>query len=91
MLARGGAVLTVAHRLSTGREADRVVVLEHGRVIEEGRPDELVRPRGAFAALVELEAAGWDWRGAPGSSPSSRSMERAAGVIARGGFRWSDA
>jgi ATP-binding cassette subfamily B multidrug efflux pump len=62
VLARGCGVLTVAHRLSTAREADRVVVLEHGRVVEEGPPEELVRRGGRFAALVELEAAGWDWR-----------------------------
>jgi ATP-binding cassette subfamily B multidrug efflux pump len=59
---RGRAVITVAHRLSTAREADRVIVLENGRVVEEGPPDELIDNRGKFAALVELEAAGWDWR-----------------------------
>ncbi len=56
------AVVTVAHRLSTAREADRVVVLEEGRIVEEGSPEELIRRGGKFAALVELEAAGWDWR-----------------------------
>jgi len=56
------AVLTVAHRLATARAADRVVVLDAGRVIEEGPPDDLIRRGGRFAALVELEAAGWDWR-----------------------------
>jgi ATP-binding cassette subfamily B protein len=61
-LSRGCAVLTVAHRLSTAREADRVVVIEEGRVVEEGRPELLVAAGGRFAALVELEAAGWDWQ-----------------------------
>jgi ATP-binding cassette subfamily B protein len=59
---RGRAVITVAHRLSTAREADRVIVLEEGRIVEEGPPEELIRRGGKFAALVELEAAGWDWR-----------------------------
>lgn len=59
---RGRAVVTVAHRLSTAREADRVIVLEKGRIVEEGSPEELIRRGGKFAALVELEAAGWDWR-----------------------------
>jgi len=54
------AVLTIAHRLATAREADRVLVLENGRVIEEGSPSELVRRGGRFAALLELEAAGWE-------------------------------
>ena len=43
VLPRGCAVLTVAHRLSTAIEADRVVVLEKGRIVEEGAPGELAR------------------------------------------------
>jgi ATP-binding cassette subfamily B protein len=56
------AILTVAHRLSTAREADRILVMENGRIVEQGAPGELVRKGGRFAALLELEAAGWDWR-----------------------------
>jgi len=62
VLARGCAVLTVAHRLSSAIEADRVVVLDRGEIVEEGPPGELARRSGRFAALLELEAAGWDWR-----------------------------
>ena len=68
---RSGAVgrqrglLTVAHRLATAREADRVIVLNDGRIVEEGPPGDLIRQGGRFAALVELEAAGWDWRDIP--------------------------
>lgn len=65
VLARGCAVLTVAHRLSTAAEADRVVVLDRGEIVEEGAPPELARRGGHFAALLELEAAGWDWRSKP--------------------------
>jgi ATP-binding cassette subfamily B protein len=56
------AVLTIAHRLATARDADRVIVLDRGRIIEEGPPGELMRAGGHFAALLELEASGWDWR-----------------------------
>jgi ATP-binding cassette subfamily B protein len=56
------ALLTVAHRLSTARDADRVVVMDHGRIVEDGPPTELLARGGMFAALVELEEAGWDWR-----------------------------
>ncbi len=59
---RRPAILTVAHRLSTARAADRVIVLENGRILEMGAPEELIRQGGRFAALLELEAAGWDWR-----------------------------
>jgi ATP-binding cassette subfamily B protein len=62
VLPRGTAVLTVVHRLSTALEADRVIVLDRGRVVEEGTPSALMTSMGRFAALVELEAAGWDWR-----------------------------
>jgi ATP-binding cassette subfamily B protein len=56
------AILTVAHRLSTARTADRVIVLDGGRIVEQGTPDELLRQGGHFAALLELETSGWDWR-----------------------------
>jgi ATP-binding cassette subfamily B protein len=65
VLPAGCAVLTVAHRLSTAMEADRVVVLEKGSIVEEGSPGELAGRAGRFAALLELEAAGWDWRSGP--------------------------
>ena len=65
VVGRRRGLLTVAHRLATAREADRVIVLEGGRIVEEGPPGELIGRGGRFAALVELEAAGWDWRDAP--------------------------
>lgn len=48
----GRTTLVIAHRLSTIRRADRVVVLDGGRVVEEGRYDELVARDGPFARLV---------------------------------------
>jgi ATP-binding cassette subfamily B protein len=59
---QGTAVLTIAHRLATAREADRVIVLERGRIVEQGTPDQLVADGGHFATLLQLEASGWDWR-----------------------------
>jgi ATP-binding cassette subfamily B protein len=55
-------VLSVAHRLATAQDAERVLVLEAGQIVEEGSPEELIRRGGRFAALLELEAAGWDWQ-----------------------------
>jgi ATP-binding cassette subfamily B protein len=60
---RQRAAITVAHRLSTARAADRVIVLDNGRIIEQGTPEDLIQRGGRFAALVELEEAGWNWRG----------------------------
>jgi ATP-binding cassette, subfamily B, multidrug efflux pump len=61
VLGSGRTVLTVAHRLATAQEADRVLVMEAGQIVEEGPPEALIRRGGRFAALLELEAAGWDW------------------------------
>src|SRR5262245_9020807 len=62
ILSCGRTVLTVAHRLATAQDADRVLVMEAGQIVEEGVPEELIRRGGRFAALLELEAAGWDWQ-----------------------------
>jgi ATP-binding cassette subfamily B protein len=62
---QGCGVLTVAHRLSTALEADRIIVLDKGHIVEEGQPAELAASGRRFAALLELEAAGWDWRTGP--------------------------
>jgi ATP-binding cassette, subfamily B, multidrug efflux pump len=62
VMGSGRAVLTVAHRLATAQDADRVLVMEAGQIVEMGPPEELIRRGGRFAALLELEAAGWDWQ-----------------------------
>jgi ATP-binding cassette subfamily B protein len=61
VLPRGTAVVTVAHRLATALDADRVILIDKGQVVEEGTPAALMSSGGRFAALVELEAAGWEW------------------------------
>jgi ATP-binding cassette subfamily B protein len=56
-LMRGRTVIAAAHRLSTVRNFDRIVVLEQGRIVEEGPPDELIRSTGAYRRLIEHEIA----------------------------------
>jgi ABC-type multidrug transport system fused ATPase/permease subunit len=50
-LLAGRTAFVIAHRLSTIRDADLIVVLEHGRVVEQGNHDELLRERGLYTSL----------------------------------------
>ena len=52
LLLEGRAALIVAHRRATLLSADRVVVLEGGRIVQQGRPRELAVRPGAFASLL---------------------------------------
>ena len=55
--AAGRTTLTIAHRLSTVRFANRVIVMEAGRIVEQGSPRELLRSNGTYAGLHRLQFA----------------------------------
>jgi ATP-binding cassette subfamily B protein len=52
----GRTAIAVAHRLSTIKDADKILVLSHGRIVEEGNHEELLRQRGLYYALYSLQA-----------------------------------
>jgi ATP-binding cassette subfamily B protein len=55
-LSQGRTTIAIAHRLSTVRDADQIVVLDQGEVVERGTHDELLAANGKYAALVSRDA-----------------------------------
>ncbi len=57
----GKTVIVIAHRMRTVMSADKIVVLDGGRVVEQGSPDELLAVNGLFARMVRLQTESAEW------------------------------
>ena len=57
----GKTVIVIAHRMRTVMSADKIVVLDGGRVVEQGSPAELLAANGLFARMVHLQTASAEW------------------------------
>ena len=57
----GKTVMVIAHRMRTVEQADKIVVLDQGRVVEQGSPQELMAADGEFARMVRLQGESADW------------------------------
>jgi ATP-binding cassette subfamily B multidrug efflux pump len=55
----GKTVIAIAHRLSTLREMDRIIVLENGKIVEDGTHTKLTKAKGTYARLWEHQSGGF--------------------------------
>ncbi|MGZ4299177.1 MAG: ABC transporter ATP-binding protein, partial [Solirubrobacteraceae bacterium] len=72
-LAEGRTTITIAHRLSTVRDADQIVVLDQGHLVERGTHEELMERGGAYAALVARDVTGESDLPEPGKATGPRA------------------
>ncbi len=71
--ARDRSIVMITHRLASARNADRIYVLDHGRVIEQGNHSELMALGGQYAELYSLQASAYVAAGVPAQAESPRS------------------
>ncbi|HEX6971254.1 MAG TPA: ABC transporter ATP-binding protein [Limnochordia bacterium] len=79
-LAGGKTAIFVSHRMASARIADRILVLQQGRLIEMGTHAELLRLGGEYARMFELQSRMYQGALPDGDEPSAPTLERARGA-----------
>jgi ATP-binding cassette subfamily B protein len=80
---RGRTVFVIAHRLSTIRNADQIIVLDHGKIMERGNHEELLARGGHYRGLYEIQFAGAAHAATNGASANGKTPQRLADLGAR--------
>jgi ATP-binding cassette subfamily B multidrug efflux pump len=78
-LMKGRTVIAIAHRLSTIARMDRLVVLDHGRIVEQGSHAALLAANGAYARLWQRQSGGFRGPDAPAGLDDALRLDRAVG------------
>jgi len=77
-ISHGRTVFIIAHRLSAVRHADRILVMDEGRLVEQGDHQVLVRQQGIYARLYAMQA-GFTREAVASDTPSHRQSDNPSG------------
>ncbi len=80
-LVAGRTTFIIAHRLSTVKRADQILVLENGNIVEHGRHEELVAKGGVYSAMMTFQQWTWNEKNEEGSSDSDEDGEATSGKL----------
>ncbi len=61
-LAHGKTLIIIAHRLSTVTEADQIIVLDEGKIVEKGTHEELIQAGNLYSRMWDAHVAAQDWK-----------------------------
>ena len=61
-LSKGHTVISIAHRLSTVRKADQILVIDDGRLVQEGKHNDLINKKGIYSAFIKTREQAANWK-----------------------------
>ncbi len=61
-LSKGHTVISIAHRLSTVRRADRILVIDNGKLVQEGKHEDLINDEGIYSAFIKARERAANWK-----------------------------
>ena len=61
-LSKGHTVISIAHRLSTVRKADQILVIDDGRLVQEGKHEDLINQEGIYSAFIKARERAANWK-----------------------------